>query len=297
MINRYGRAGLVLFAAALYGGPVLAGLAGHGARTLPVFAALFLLYLAVARKPDLSTGTGRAGLVLMAAVQVVLVGLAWGIGLGAAQFLGPVMLPLWAPLAITGVAAGVGAWAWRDAAEMDVMLEHAIHEIEAMQAPCISPAAPPWPEVSARAQTAYDRFRAELARVEAVSVSWIDPLVQRLEGEAGVEAFELLYDDAGIEGDGTNPALDFALLRFVAAPPVQYALIERGEGGFAPSLLLNASDASVRAEARARVIDLIDAGAPQEQLPDRTWLAELDAEFPGEGYGTLLNDARAPQGA
>jgi len=292
MIHRYGHTGLVLFAAALYGGPVLAGLAGHGAQALPVFAALFLLYMAASRKPDLSTGAGWAGLATMVVVQVAIVSLAWAVGLGAAHLLGPVALPLWAPLAITGVAAGVGAWAWRDAAEMNVMLDHAIQEIEAMQA--ISPATetPQWPEVSAVAQAVYDRFRANLARAEAVSVSTIDPLVQDLETEAGIEAFELLYDD--VTDPTPDPRLDFAALRFIASPAVLHALIARGEGGMLPALLLNAPDASTRHEARGRLLDLVEVGAPPEQLPDPTWLAGLDAVFPGEGYATLPADCPAP---
>lgn len=288
MINRYGYAGFALFAAALYGGPVLAGMAGHGAQALPVFAALFLLYMAASRKPDLSTGAGWAALAVMVVVQTGVVSLAWGAGLAAAHFLGAVILPLWAPLAITGVAASAGAWAWRDAAEMNVMLDHAIHEIEAMQTPGRTPEAPGWPEVSADAQAAYARFQSALARAETVSASQIDPLVQRLEDEAGMEAFDLLYD--GASGDTADPRLDFAALRFIASPVVLHGLIARGEAGVLPMLLLNAPDAGLRHEARARVLDLVTAGAPPEQLPDPTWLADLDTDFPGEGYGSLLAD-------
>ncbi|GGD37983.1 hypothetical protein [Sinisalibacter lacisalsi] len=293
MINRHGHAGLVLFAAALYGGPVLAGMAGHGAQALPVFAALFLLYMAASRKPDLATGAGWAGLAIMAVVQAGIVVASWGLGLGAAQLLGPVALPLWAPLAITGLAAGVGTWALRDAAEMNVMLDHAIREIEALKATPAPGTPPPWPEASAAARAAYDRFRAALAQGDGVSVSQIDPLVQRLEIEAGIEAFDLLFDD--VCTDTADPRLDFAALRFIASPALLRALVERGEGGVLPAFLLNAAAPSTRHEARGRVLDMIEAGAPADQLPDPAWLDELDAAFPGEGYGSLLADRLAPE--
>jgi hypothetical protein len=292
VIHRYGHIGLVLFGAALYGGPVLAGMAGHGGQTLPVFVALFLLYMAVARKPDLSTGVGWAALSIMVVAQTAIVGLAWGGGLAAAYLLGPVTLPLWAPLAITGLAAGIGAWAWRDAAEMNVMLDHAIREIEAMQAPA-STSAPAWPEVSPEASAAYDRFRTALSLVDRGSVSSIDALVHQLHTEAGIEAFDLLCDDVGGADESGDARLDFAALRFIASPAVMHALIARGEGGILPAILLNAPDARTRHEARNRVLDLVEAGAPPEQLPDQTSLAELDVEFPGEGYATLLSGCPA----
>ena len=58
MISRYSRTGLLLLTGALYGGVVLAGLAGHPFRVLPVYAALFLLFIAATRKPDMATGAG-----------------------------------------------------------------------------------------------------------------------------------------------------------------------------------------------------------------------------------------------
>ena len=58
MISRHSRTGLALFGVALYGGPLLAGFAGHDWAVLPVFASLFLLHVAATRKPDLSTSVG-----------------------------------------------------------------------------------------------------------------------------------------------------------------------------------------------------------------------------------------------
>lgn len=289
MINRFGRSWALLFALALYGGPVLAGLAGHAWSVLPVFAALFLFYIVATRKPDLSTGAGWAGLTGMATVQTVLVAAVWAIGIAAAQIAPPVVLPIWAPLAITGVAAGLGAWAWRDAAEMNVMLDSAIKAIEETDFSAAPPAQDPWPEVEPQVRAPYQRFKEALGRLDDCSPAAVDPLVKQLEAQAGAAAFDLLYDDAGHEGEAHDPLCDFAVLRFSALPDVSRALIARGEAGLAPMMLLNSPDERVRAEARSRVFALVEAGAPREQLPDPGWLAELDDAFPGEGFAALID--------
>ena len=134
MIHRYSRSGLALVFGTLYGGTVLAGLAAHPLRVLPVFSALFLIHIAATRKPDLATGAGWAGLAIMAAVQAALVGLGYGLGLLVAQVTGPISLPIWLPITLTAAAAFYGAWAYRDAAEMDVMLDSTLRALEEMRA-------------------------------------------------------------------------------------------------------------------------------------------------------------------
>lgn len=287
MISRYSRTGLLLLTGALYGGVVLAGLAGHPFRVLPVYAALFLLYVAATRKPDMATGAGWAGLAIMALVQVGLVALCYGIGMLAAQVVGIVALPVWLPLAITATAAGYGAWAFRDAAEMEVFLDSALKELAVMGADQPAPGADPWPDPDPRVTAALDRALDALRACGRINAGFVDPIVQRLEAEVKATAFDPFYDAAGGDGEAGS-VIDFALLRYVASPAIQNELITRGEAGLAPTLLLNAPHPSVRNEARARVMDLVDAEAPRNQLPDPDWLAELDATFPGEGYDELI---------
>lgn len=292
MVSRYGRAGLILFAVALYGGPFLAGLAHHGAVALPVFAALFLLYAAASRKPDLSTGAGWAGLGIMAAVQVVLVVIAWSAGLALAGPFGAVMLPLWSPIAITALAAGIGSWAWRDAAQMDVMLESAIQALERADDGACPSIGFDWPDPDPAVRAALENSFEALRGIDKLNAAVVDPVVGRLEDATGAAAFDAFYDLAGQDGDDNEPMIDYALLRYVAAPGVLTALIDRGEGGLAPQLLIDAPDPDVRAEARARVADLIDAGAPADQIPDIDRLTLLAHRFPGEGYDRLAATCR-----
>lgn len=292
MFTRYGRTGLILFGIALYGGPFLAGLAGHGWKVLPVFAALFLLHVSATRRPDMTTAAGWAGFAMMAAVQILLVALAWGLGLGLADIAAPVALPIWAPIALTAVAAGFGAWAWRDAAEMDVMLDSAIRAIETLEPDAAPTSGLDWPEPDPSVRAALETALEALHGLDKLNPALVDPVVRQLETDAGAAAFDPFYDLAGQDGEDNDPIVDYALLRYVASPPVLIALIGRGEGGLAPQLLLDAPDPDVRFEARGRVADLLDAGASDDQLPDADRLALLARRFPGEGYEMLAANCR-----
>lgn len=290
MIGPRSRLGLALLGASLFCGPVLAGLARHDWSVLPVLAALFLLYTAAARRPDLRTGAGRASLATMAVVQSSLVGIGWAIGLLLADVLGAVALPLWAPLAITAFGAGVGAWAFRDAAEMDVMLDSAlarIAEMETMSLPADGLAVP-WPDPDPSAEEAVRHALDSLRALPGIDLAGIDRIVHRLNAEAGAAGFDPFYDAAGLEGPLNEPVVDIALLRFSALPQVFDHLVARGEAGLAPLLLLNAPNAQVRAEARALVAEMVDAAVPVTELPDPVLLRELAGTFPGEGYNRLL---------
>ena len=296
MVGPRSRTGLALLGVALYGGPILAGLAQHDWTVLPVFAALFLLYIAASRRPDLATGVGRASLATMAVVQVALVAIGWAIGLLLADILSPVALPLWAPLAITALGAGVGAWAFRDAAEMEVMLDSALARIAEMEAT----AAPrgfdvPWPDPAPATDEAVRLTLTALRALPGIDLTAIDPIVRQLDAEVGAAGFDPLYDGAGLDGALNEPVVDFALLRFSALPRVFGQLVARSEAGLSPVLLLNAPNPQVRAEARAMVAGMVEAAVPVTDLPDPAFLRELAGAFPGEGYNRLL--ARCTHGA
>lgn len=293
MIGPFSRTGLPALGIALYGGPVLAGLARHDWSVLPVLAALFLLYVAATRKPDLATGAGWAGLAIMAATQIGLVTTAWAAGMLLASLIGAVTLPLWAPLAITATAAGLGAWALRDAAEMDLMLDRALTQLAEMDTGAVVQATDAtWPQLSPEAGQAVDRALAALRSQPGAEADRIDPILRRLYTEAGVAGFDPLFDAAGRDGVENEPVVDTALLRFTALPEVFEVLAARGEAGLAPMLLLNAPEEMVRAAARARILAMIEAGAPRTQLPDPAWLKELARTFPGEDYNRILEHCR-----
>ena len=286
MTGRHSRTGLAVLGLPLFGGPMLAGLAGHDMSVLPVFAALFLLYTAATRKPDLATGAGWAGLVLMAGLQVVLVLAAYGVGRMLADIIGPVALPIWAPLSITAAAAGLGGWAMRDAAEMDVMLADALKALDDLDRN--RPVTDLWPAPSSDAAAAVARALTRLRALEAPTPGAIDPIVATLWEEAQIAAFDPLYDAAGVHRGASDVAVDLGLLRFVASPRARHLLIERGEAGLAPMLLLAAPDPVVRAEVRARLGELMADATPAAQLPDAARLAELAQAFPGEGFEDLI---------
>ncbi|WP_288927982.1 hypothetical protein [uncultured Maritimibacter sp.] len=289
----YSRAGLALVFVPLYAGPILSGWAGHPLATLPVFALAFLLFIAASRRPDLSDPAGIAGLAIMAAVQFVLVAVCFGGGALVARFAGPLAAPLWLPIVMTALAAVVGALRYSENAEMNVFLDSAIEELEAMKDGRAADWAEVHPEPSPDVQAAVDKTVAALKGLPAnANVAMIDPIVQDLEQQADVAGFDPFYDAAGIVDGVEDRRVDLGLLRFVASPYIRRKLVERGEGGIAPMLMLNASDPGVRSEARSLLATLIDEGAPNAQLPDPVWLDELNAEFPGEGYDEIARQRR-----
>ncbi|MEZ5721903.1 MAG: hypothetical protein R3D59_09715 [Paracoccaceae bacterium] len=120
-----------------------------------------------------------------------------------------------------------------------------------------------------------------------LDVTATDRIVHRLGAETGAAGFDPLYDAAGRDGSLNEPAVDFALLRFDRpAPGLRPSMPPAARPG-APMLLLNAPDPTVRAEAQARVAEMVEAGC-RCQLPDPALLRELAGAFPGEGYNRLL---------
>ncbi len=294
MISRYSRVWLWLLAALLYGGPMLAGLARHGWTVLPVFAALCLLHASVTHKPDLTKISGRMGMILLAIEQIALVAILWGAGLALAKLGAAIMLPLWAPVLVSTLAAGVSAWAFRDAAEMDVMLDSLLASLSRMTADDL-PRPPkggwpkPHPETLLSLHARLDALRA----LESWDQGAVDLIVQGLTDEVGADAFDPFYDLAGAEPPENEPVVDYALLRYMADGTVTRRLMARGEAALAPMLLLTAPDAMVRAEARDRLRALIALAPPRARMPDPDWLRQLAEVFTGEGYEVLANDVAA----
>jgi len=119
----------------LYLGPLLAGMAGSGWPVVPVFTAIFLMWLVILRPqewPDrLADWQRPEALVALAAravVQIFLVALCFGIGRGIGGVLGVTLgLPVLAPIAVSllsiALARLVGNPA--EAAALDAPLDNA----------------------------------------------------------------------------------------------------------------------------------------------------------------------------
>ncbi|MDP2740575.1 MAG: hypothetical protein Q8O82_18140 [Pseudorhodobacter sp.] len=119
----------------LYGGPLLAGLGGFGWPVVPVFIAIFLLWLVILRPQewpaslaDWQRPEAMVALAARAAVQLLLVALCFGIGRGIGGVLGgtptvPVVVPIAMSLLAIPLARLVGNPA--EAAELDAPLDDA----------------------------------------------------------------------------------------------------------------------------------------------------------------------------
>ncbi|MBT9244665.1 hypothetical protein KM031_06470 [Gemmobacter fulvus] len=127
-------------AALLYLGPLLAGLAGFGWSVVPVFAAIFLLWLVILRPQEWPTTVADwqrpeafVGLAARGAVQLLLVTICFGIGWGIGGVTGvhPVMSVL-LPIGLSFLAIPLGRLVWdpMKAQEMESFLDDALLRLQ-----------------------------------------------------------------------------------------------------------------------------------------------------------------------
>lgn len=125
--------------ALLYLGPLMAGLGGYGWAIVPVFLALFLLWLFILRPQqwpkyidDWRKSESWIMLGANSAIQLLLVTLLFGIGRGIGGALG-VKLPLgeMLPIGITFLAIPLGRMIWDPwkVNELNEFLDHAVHHV------------------------------------------------------------------------------------------------------------------------------------------------------------------------
>ena len=136
---------LMAATALLYFGPLLAGLGGFGWAVIPVFAAIFLLWLVIVRPQDFprtladwANPEALIGFAARAAVQVLLVLVCFGLGRGIGGVLGSLpALPLMLPIAISFLSIPLARLIWDPwkAQAMDQFLADALVQIENGAAP------------------------------------------------------------------------------------------------------------------------------------------------------------------
>lgn len=126
--------------ALLYFGPLLAGLGGFGWAVVPLFAAIFLLWLFILRPQqwprnlaDWARPEALISLLTQAVVQVLLVAVSFGIGRGIGGVLGAVPpFPLMLPVGISFLSIPLARMLWDPwkAADLGELLDDAIAKVE-----------------------------------------------------------------------------------------------------------------------------------------------------------------------
>lgn len=133
---------LSLLAALLYVGPFLAGLANAPVAMLPVFAAVFMVWVMVMRPSVWAAATSKGAPAILAArlgiltlFQVLLVLVSFGMGRGLTILLdGTLAIPMWLPPVLSIIAIPLGRLVWtpvQDAAATDAFLDRAEAELTA----------------------------------------------------------------------------------------------------------------------------------------------------------------------
>ncbi len=129
----------------LYFGPLLAGLGGYGWEIVPVFAAIFMLWLVILRPQDWpqSFDDWRLQRIIIAVaarmtVQLLLVTMLFGIGRGIGGALGTIAaFPLMLPIAVSFLSIPLARLVWdpRKAAEADAIVAKALEKLAAANLP------------------------------------------------------------------------------------------------------------------------------------------------------------------
>ena len=135
---------LMAATALLYFGPLTAGLGGFGWAVVPVFTAIFLLWLVILRPqqwPRLAADWARPAawitLITQAAVQILLVAILFGIGRGMGGVLGSLpQFSLLLPIAISFLSIPLARLIWNPWKDRDIdrFLEDAIARVNAAPA-------------------------------------------------------------------------------------------------------------------------------------------------------------------
>ncbi|WP_417674273.1 hypothetical protein [Pseudodonghicola sp.] len=265
MTRPYSRGAAALMAAPLYAGPVLAGWAETPWGVAAVLAMLFFLARIMA-----GSLAGRKemrltlALLALALTQILVVLALYAAGLGLAWIGGALPLPLWLPLALTGLGAALLILRHPIDAGQDEtidLLDEALETIEPSFPFDADDDQRPDPEVAEATARAVAALWALPAKAPETR---LDEIVQTLEDQTGPRAFPLLLAAIG-EGD---PAVDRAMIRYLLRPPIRHRLVADGADlPFAFELLLQSSDPEVQAELPELIGTLLDEGAPASALP------------------------------
>ena len=267
MFRRYERSGLLVMALPLYSGPVLAGWIQAPLALPAALAAMFFLAQLMAGKAETRGSLAMpVFLGLLAATQVVVVGLVYAMGLLLALLLGQLPAPLWLPLLMTGFGAVLLVRRYQDGpqdAQMSRLLDEALTSIESGTSFDPGDVNEPGsdPEVN---EAVLEAITALWDLPEDVSYGTLDTIVQRLEERVGARGFWGML----AEIDEGYPQIDRAMLRYLAAPPVRSALVDSGDIGIALDLLVTSTDPATLGEFSAIILTLLDESAPLHLMPD-----------------------------
>lgn len=282
MSPKYSRGALLLMAAPLYAGPLLAGWMVAPWILPGALAALFFLAQVMAGRAS-TRGAMPLPLYLLALAltQILVVMAVYAGGVGLAAMTGPLDLPIWLPLVLTGLGAAILILRYPHDPQQDEvigLLDQALESIETKTPYDSSPDEESGDEEDAEVQAAAQKAVAALwALPPDAPDTALDDIVQRLEDQVGHHAFPALLAEIG-EG---FPMIDRAMLRYLLAPAVRHRLVAEGADlPFAFELLLQSGDAQVHADLVTLVQLLLDEQAPPAALPPLEPLRQRAESFP-----------------
>lgn len=262
MLPKYSRAGLALMAVPLYTGPVLAGLSDARWSQIYPFAALFFLMQMMrgidAKRGDMGQITF---LIVTAGAQILVVGIAFGLGRGLMLITGPLALSQWLPFGLTAFGAAIGVARYKYDPDQDQLFDLAVSATDIIETTLLDHAD------GTDIQTDHPACVAALQALwnlpDDAGLQDLDIIVQKLEAEVGAGGFHALTAEIG-EG---RAQVDLAFLRYLASPTVRHEVMHTQKLGFALSCLLQNSNAGVRHALVSTLLTLLDENAPPNAFP------------------------------
>ena len=268
--------------ALLYFGPLLAGLGGFGWSVIPIFLALFLLWLFILRPQqwprtlaDWSRPEALIALLTQSLVQLLLVAVSLGIGRGIGGVLGVMpAIPLMLPVAVSFLSIPLARMIWdpwrADAGE--VVLDEALARLEADEDPAPADDLKRRTEVAARMVAALDRLPAEAAP------ELLADHLHAMATQTSHEALRVALMDPIYDGSATA-----VVRRAAAVHATDPAVVDVLKGSTYPMAVFRAlTDGSTLALFAARCADLV-AQKPDRlaDCPDPEDVMALAARVPG----------------
>lgn len=286
--------------ALLYFGPLLAGLGGFGWRVVPLFFAIFMLWLFILRPQqwprkaaDWARPEALTALLTQGVVQVLLVAVSFGIGRGIGGVLGALPpFPLMLPVGISFLSIPLARMLWDpwQAQAMDGLLDEALAKLEGLaeDAPHLQdqiPVASRMVQELARLpdDTSSDALMSHLAAMatqvspEALRVALMDPLYDGTAGTVHRRAAVIHATEGAVADALAGSAYAMAVFRETTDPEL-LALYAARAAAMIKGDPARAADCPDAADVRAQGLR-----APRSAKPLEALAQALEAARPAQG--------------
>lgn len=278
MFSKYSTSGLLLYAVPLFASPLLAGWADAPWEIVPVFALLFAALVVQTRRMPEALGALAVTAATSFVVNIGVTSLLFGLG-RALAILTPLNLPIWLPLAMGAVAAGIGIYRYRwtpEVAQMDALMDDMLAALEGTTS-----SQPQTPE------TVLHAIDALRGLPDPVTANQIAAIAEDLFMAHDADAFDLLFDHSFAEGDTLRDTerWPLLLLALLDTPHVRFIQSDLGGTAALAEQYLQSPHPRVRSGVANLLRTLLTEEEDTQAFPWPYDLHQAEAAFPRDYAG------------